>query len=192
MPQKFMLIAVTGYVLLASLAAVLTTNTPLLSGATRRFTIILLHWTAAMVFVVASLPTLLRTEAPLTLAGLWPLPTGMIAAFAGAVVLVVVYRHQGLNGWWSPLPWLRGLVVATAVTAWASASQGARSALWPDWRFVGASLVLWAVCLILADITLFSSRSATGVEPSSRMVKELLRLCAALPALLIYLIGIRI
>lgn len=82
--------------------------------------------------------------------------------------------------------------MATGVTAWAGASQGARHALLPDWRFIGTSLVLWAVCLILADLALISSRSSAATEPSGRMVRELLRLCAALPALLVYLIGIRI
>ncbi len=192
MPQKFILIAVTGYVLFASLAAVISTGTYALSGTYRRLTIILLHWSAALVFVLASLPTMLRTASPLSIDALWPVPMGVAIAAACGAALTALYNRPALTGWWSPLPWLRGVVVATAATAWASASQGAGSTFLPDWRFVGASLVLWGVCLILADIALFASRSATDTEPSSQVVRELLRLCAALPALLIYLIGIRI
>ncbi len=192
MPQKFMLIAVTGYVVFASVASAVSTGAWSLPGSMRRFTIILFHWSAAAVFVLASLPVMLQTASPLNLNALWPIPNGLILALVAATLLVFAYGRAGLSGWWSPLPWLRGVVAATAAAAWAGASQGSSTVLQPDWRFLGASLVLWGVCLILADIALFASRRPSDSDPSSRVVQELLRLCAALPALLIYMIGIRI
>ncbi len=187
-----MLIAVAGYVLFASMASVASAGARVLPGPKRRFTIILLHWIAASVFVLASLPVMLSTPAPLSLDGLWPVPEGLVLAMAAAVILTLLYGRPGLTGWWSPFPWLRGIVAATAAAAWAGASQGSNTVLPPDWRFLGASLVLWAVCLILADIALFATRRPSDTESSSQVVRELLRLCAALPALLIYMIGIRL
>lgn len=187
-----MLIAVVGYVLFASIAAILASRSDQHVGAPNRFNIILSQWLAAIVFVAASVPTMLQVGAPLSLSALWPPPPGLLAALTGAVVIIVLGARLRIDGWWSPLPWLRGALVATAAAAWVGANQGVPTPLLPDWRFTGTSLVLWGVCLILADIALFSSRGTRGADPSSRMVRELLRLCAALPALLIYMIGIRI
>ncbi len=191
MPQKFMLIGISGYVIFASVASILLASTNTVNSA-RRFSIILFHWAAILIFVIASFVDTLQIALPTATVALWPIPPSLALSLLAAVAVSLVYGHPGLTGWWSPLPWIRGVIGISLVAAIAGAAQGAGHAQLPDWRFIGTSLVLWAVCLILADLALLTSRSGTSMDTSSRMVRELLRLCAALPALLVYLIGIRL
>ncbi len=186
-----MLIAVTGYVVCASVASFLAASSDS-ARSLRRLSIILLHWTAILIFVVASFSNTLAVALPAETISLWPFSPTLILSVMAAIVASLLYGHPQLTGWWSPLPWIRGVIGISFVASFVASAQDARHALIPDWRFIGTSLVLWAVCLILADLALLNSRSGNSQDPSAKMVRELLRLCAALPALLVYLIGIRL
>ncbi|MFK8031649.1 MAG: hypothetical protein AB8G18_15540 [Gammaproteobacteria bacterium] len=191
MPQKFMLIAVIGYVAFASVAARLATSESHLT-LRRRLVIMTLHWCGLLTFVIASMSHTLDLISIPALNNLWPVPAGLLAGFSVAVAASFAYGRREFLGWWSPLPWIRGVAVVTMVASLTGAAQGARSAWLPDWRFVGTSMVLGLSSLIVADMALMFSRSAQRPASSTRSVHELLRLCAVLPALLIYLIGIRL
>ncbi|MEM7083553.1 MAG: hypothetical protein AAF465_12545 [Pseudomonadota bacterium] len=193
MPQKFILIAVTGYLLFAWMAATLASmaspdSTPTAPNRRRR-AIVLCLWLAPLMFVGSAFIEMLVSSELLLVSLVSPSATvfGMVVV---AVAITLLSYRAGLSGWWSPLPLLRGVTVIAFFAAWQSAIQGAHTMALPDWRFLGISLVLWLVCLILADLALFASHRRAQ-DQSTKMIKEWLRLCAALPALLIFLIGFR-
>lgn len=195
MPEKFMTLAVLGFILCALISAWLCSHAETTAAHTRIsrvrvFYINLFQLMGILVFLGLAYPALFF------MSGYSPrnsinVPTGttwLLLALVLITLLFAVLRGR-LHGWWSPFPLLQSMLAASALASWLGETQSLRYPLWPDWRYIGGATVLYLAALVLVDALLWATRETTD---EGQFVPEFARLCAVLPALLVYAVGVRV